>query len=384
MNHESDVHGLFNLSGPINRIKTIHKNVVSSYRLQDYFSHPLNLFHLTKRLLTMWKEIADLILESATCVKNMRVKLQNIVDNIPDEKQFNYIAYRISKLQIYQKLSPADIIKGTISGMQPEEQMNLTDAFDIGKAAFNNEDFYTAIDWLEYIDEQLIANKHQESDINRTTVLSKLSSAYFKNGWIDKALKVTAELLKIDPNNKMAKRNKSYFESVKNAVKPKPDKKPEPASRFDKLYRDVCSGDLKKNLSVSSRLTCTYLPWKNQTKYERPGIEVMVYNRNPLIVLFPNLLDDMVYGQGCIQGPDGQIQNIGMNGFKEKRVKFEKDRRGKPLGSIVGFGDVVFYEEGARMAVCPVMYGQQWYLTSSLIEYPRTAQSFLERRVPKL
>lgn len=122
----------------------------------------------------------------------MRVKLQNIVDNIPEEKQFNYIAYRISKLQIFQKLSPADIMKGTISGMQPEEPMNISDAFDIGKAAFDNEDYYTAIDWLEYIDEQLKSNKHKESDINRTTVLSKLSSAYFKVSLILRGINIVS------------------------------------------------------------------------------------------------------------------------------------------------------------------------------------------------
>lgn len=48
-------------------VKAIHRDIGRD--VVGYISHPINQFHLTRRLYNQWREVLQRILDSDTCVK---------------------------------------------------------------------------------------------------------------------------------------------------------------------------------------------------------------------------------------------------------------------------------------------------------------------------
>lgn len=56
-------------------VKAIHKDI--GRNVAGYISHPINQFHLTRRLYHQWREVLQRILNSDTCVKGKLLKIPN-------------------------------------------------------------------------------------------------------------------------------------------------------------------------------------------------------------------------------------------------------------------------------------------------------------------
>lgn len=56
-------------------VKAIHKDI--GRNVAGYISHPINQFHLTRRLYHQWREVLQRILNSDTCVKGKLFKIPN-------------------------------------------------------------------------------------------------------------------------------------------------------------------------------------------------------------------------------------------------------------------------------------------------------------------
>ena len=111
----------------------------------------------------------------------LKVKLQNIADNVPDKDVFNTIASTISALQLYKGLSVEQIIQGDITEVRPLQTLTLADAFAIAQTAFEKDDMFYAIEWLKYIVGEVKDNRISDIDdrVTATAVFHMLSNAYF-------------------------------------------------------------------------------------------------------------------------------------------------------------------------------------------------------------
>lgn len=114
----------------------------------------------------------------------LKVKLQNIEENVPNKDVFNTIASTISALQLYKSLTIEQIMSGDVTGVKPLQRLSLSDAFDIANSAYEMDDTYYAIKWFRYIVDEVKENRISDIDdqISSSAVFHLLSNAYFKVG----------------------------------------------------------------------------------------------------------------------------------------------------------------------------------------------------------
>ncbi|XP_062614027.1 prolyl 4-hydroxylase subunit alpha-2-like [Saccostrea cucullata] len=451
--HEEDVHQLANITGVLENVKAIHKDV--GRNVVGYISHPINQFHLTRRLYHNWREILQHILHSDTCVKALKVKLQNIEDNVPSKDVFDTIASTISALQRYKSFTIDQIMNGNIAEAKPLQKLTLADAFDIAQASYEKEEMYYAIEWLKYIVDEVKANRISDIDdqISAAAVFHLLSNAYFKAGFIKEAQTTLADLLRFDPSNAAAKRNLEYLQISKVLANPAQLKPKTPSKKSRRLYEELCRSEEKTIISKSSRLKCVYFPLRSPVPYMKSDVRAEVLNRSPLIVVFYDMIDngtamaisymghkklmdastvrrysdvrhnaavyDTTYWKWIpnLQTKFSKLKlshfppvlfsyrtfNIGTEGELMNNELAQKDQ---VMGVFISFltdstvggelvfplskikipvtkGNVVFAEYKARMGICPVYFGSQWYGSQTLYEKIQPEICPLKQRIPR-
>ncbi|XP_022322338.2 prolyl 4-hydroxylase subunit alpha-1-like [Crassostrea virginica] len=290
--HEEDVHQFANITSILEDVKAIHRDIGRD--VVGYISHPINQFHLTRRLYNQWREVLQRILDSDTCVKALKVKLQNIADNVPDKDVFNTIASTISALQLYKGLSVEQIMRGDITEVRPLQTLTLADAFAIAQTAFEKDDMFYAIEWLKYIVGEVKDNRISDIDdrVTATAVFHMLSNAYFSAGLVKEAQTVLADLLRFDPKNVAAKRNLEYLSNSKPSSKISELKPKSPSKKSRRLYEELCRAEEKLIISKSSKLKCLYLPLRNGIPYMKSDVRAEVVNGRPLIVVMYDMFDN--------------------------------------------------------------------------------------------
>lgn len=112
----------------------------------------------------------------------LKVKLQNIEDNVPDKNVFNTIASTISALQLYKGLTVEQIMRGDITEVEPLQRLTLADAFAIAQTAYEKDDMFYAIEWLKYIIEEVKSHRISDIDdkVSSSAIFHMLSNAYFR------------------------------------------------------------------------------------------------------------------------------------------------------------------------------------------------------------
>ncbi|XP_011430792.4 prolyl 4-hydroxylase subunit alpha-1 [Magallana gigas] len=290
--HDEDVHQFANITSVLEDVKAIHKDI--GRNVAGYISHPINQFHLTRRLYHQWREVLQRILNSDTCVKALKVKLQNIEDNVPDKNVFSTIASTISALQLYKGLTVEQIMRGDITEVEPLQKLTLADAFAIAQTAYEKDDMFYAIEWLKNIIEEVKTHRISDIDdkVSSSAIFHMLSNAYFRAGLVKEAQTVLADLLRLDPKNVAAKRNLEYLENSKASGKLSDLKPKSPSKKSRRLYEELCGSPEKKIISKSSKLKCLYFPLRNGIPYMKSDIKAEVVNGRPLIIEMYDMFDN--------------------------------------------------------------------------------------------
>lgn len=112
----------------------------------------------------------------------LKVKLQNIEDNVPNKDVFNTIASTISALQLYKGLTVEQIVRGDITEVEPLQRLTLADAFAIAQTAYEKDDMFYAIEWMKYIIEEVKSHRISDIDdkVSSSAIFHMLSNAYFR------------------------------------------------------------------------------------------------------------------------------------------------------------------------------------------------------------
>ncbi|XP_052079754.1 prolyl 4-hydroxylase subunit alpha-3-like [Mytilus californianus] len=286
--HGEDVHNFNNITHTIDEAKSIHMQHVDD--IETYLSHPINTFRLSRRLAQNWKQIIGQMMETDTCVKALRVKLQNMEDNIPDDQQLTEIANSVLNLEQFHNITIGELLVGEINGHLPHEPFTLGDLVYIAKAAYDTEQYYYTITWLRHVIDEIKLRRIDDVDgeYAKAAVYSLLASAYFKIGHIRPAAELTDEILSFDPDNVKAQRNKIYFDTVEQ-TNPKSITKPKPSEKVKRLFNKICNQDVKQKISKEK---CLYFPLRNKMWYMRSDIKAEVLKNKPLIIYFHDLIDN--------------------------------------------------------------------------------------------
>ncbi|VDH93062.1 prolyl 4-hydroxylase [Mytilus galloprovincialis] len=286
--HGEDVHNFNNITHTIDEAKSIHLQHVED--IESFLSHPINTFGLSRRLSQDWKHIIGQMMETDTCVKALRVKLQNMEDNIPDDKQLTEIANSVLNLEQFHNITIGELLLGEINGHLPHEPLKLGDLVYIAKAAYDTEQYYYTITWLRHVIDEIKVQRIDDVDgeYTKAAVYSLLASAYFKMGHIKPAAELTDEILSFDPDNVIAQRNKIYFDTVVEN-NPKSITKTKPSEKVKRLFHKICNQGVKQKIS---RERCLYFPLRNKMWYMKSDIKAEVLKNKPLIIYFHDLIDN--------------------------------------------------------------------------------------------
>ncbi|KHJ79084.1 hypothetical protein OESDEN_21278 [Oesophagostomum dentatum] len=210
-------------------------------------------------------------------------------------------AIGLLRLQDTYRLDTKDLASGKILEVQGNYSLNAGDCFDIGRAAYNDEDYYHTIMWMEEAKRRLFHETRKTADLEQ--IMEFLSYSLYKQGNLKHALQMAEELYSMNPNHPRARNNIKWYEDLllEEGVK-RSDmrralgrvKNERPDSSLGNKERAITEALCRDEVPVSekdiSKLYC-YL------KRDRPylvyaPIKVEIKRFNPLAVLFKEIMSD--------------------------------------------------------------------------------------------
>ncbi|KAK7112409.1 hypothetical protein V1264_011874 [Littorina saxatilis] len=281
-------HNLTALRNLVAEAKQTHREVGSNTK--EYLSHPVNVFHLARRLRTGWKNAIGHIRNSKPCkewhMPQLISRLANIEDNLPSEGELTSVTYNLLTIQHTQGIRTQDLLRGKVGNRSALEPISPQEQFQVAKVAVDEDDYFYAAQWLKHLSRsaKLKDMRKEEDGFNATNVLGMLASAYFRINMLPEALKVTNQLLKKDPENMVARTNKVFFEERiargKESTKTGSPKRFGNEDTYRRNFERLCRGTEIK----PKRLKCVLLPTWPRSKLSFHKLEIL--NRRPPIVAF--------------------------------------------------------------------------------------------------
>ncbi|KAL4003076.1 Prolyl 4-Hydroxylase alpha-subunit N-terminal region family protein [Acanthocheilonema viteae] len=267
-------------------------------------SNPVSAYLLIKRLIEEWnniKRLAGSDIGEELLKEISQLRAMNYVKN-PTTEDLNGAAIALLRLQDTYRLNVKEVADGKILNSSVVQPFTAKDCFDIGRAAYNANDYYHTIIWMEEAQERL-RDEMPHVTVQLKEILEYLAFALFKQGNLKRALLLTEQLYKIDPNHPRAKNNIKWYEDLlaEEGVKPidyrrniPPISNPRPTNGFETtehdIYEALCRNEVPVSVKATSKLYCYY-------KMDRPFLrlapfKVEIMRFNPLVVLFRDVMSD--------------------------------------------------------------------------------------------
>jgi len=238
----------------VNETKAIHTE--AGPQLQDYLSNPINVYHLIHRLSTQWKKTLDLMLDTKPCkewgVRAMIQRLKYLRKKLPGDREIELVILFTSMLQRIHGVDASDLSQGKIGdNIQSTRPLSLDEQIRFSNVLRDTDDHVAAISWYKAINNQLKEDKSQDSNVNRSSILTKLATTFFTLKNYEAATKVSEEAYKLNPKSVSAKRTMDYFKSKLESG----DHKPKGVKKYKSRFEKVCA---KPRLSKSAKQSCFY------------------------------------------------------------------------------------------------------------------------------
>uniref|UniRef100_A0A671QAQ5 procollagen-proline 4-dioxygenase n=1 Tax=Sinocyclocheilus anshuiensis TaxID=1608454 RepID=A0A671QAQ5_9TELE len=257
---------------------------------EGFLAHPVNAYKLMKRLNTEWSELESLVLQDPSdgFISNMSVHRQNF----PDEEDEKGAAKALMRLQDTYKLDSESFSKGKLPGVRYNAQLTVDDCFDMGKLAYNENDYYHSVLWMQQALRQM--DSGEDAKTPKADILDYLSYSVYQMGDLSRAIELTRRLVAIDPSHQRAEGNLRYFERLLSkelrdlgrSQQEPADERPIQLDTYERpkdylpereVYEALCRGEgVKMTSKRRSRLLCRY----------QDG------NRNPRLLLKPMKEED--------------------------------------------------------------------------------------------
>jgi len=220
---------------------------------------------------------------------------------IPTEEDISGAAVGLLRLQDTYRLATKDLANGIIYGRKTGRELEAKDCYEIGRLAYNQEDYYHTILWMEE------ALRRMKNEMPPTTtepdILEYLAFSIYKQDNIKLALQITDRLYEIHPAHPRAKGNIKWYEDqmsrdgvkkseFRRSVPPLENRRPADNLENEErtIYEALCRNEVPVSVKATSKLYCYY-------KMDRPylrlaPIKVEILRFNPLAVLFINVISD--------------------------------------------------------------------------------------------
>ncbi|CAI4231813.1 unnamed protein product [Auanema sp. JU1783] len=264
----------------------------------EFVTNPINAFLLIKRLTSEWKKVEEIM-------KNNRADsfIQNITENrlrgqvkFPGEEDLSGAAIALLRLQDTYKLDSHELSNGFMNGEKVGHALTAHDSFEIGRAAYNQHDYYHVVMWM-----QVALNKLENEStktIDESEVLEYLAFALYKQGNVRRALSLTKRLAEISPKHPRAKGNVKWYEDMLVGKDLEGELPPIVNKRDDNdgiderdAYEALCRGEIEPiDPAEEKKLRC-YLK-RDKPFLKLAPIKVEILRLDPLAVLFKEVISD--------------------------------------------------------------------------------------------
>ncbi|XP_059398883.1 prolyl 4-hydroxylase subunit alpha-2 isoform X3 [Carassius carassius] len=264
---------------------------------EGFLAHPVNAYKLMKRLNTEWSDLESLVLQDPSdgFISNMSVHRQYF----PDEEDEKGAAKALLRLQDTYKLDSESFSKGKLPGVRYNAELTVDDCFDMGKLAYNENDYYHSVLWMQQALRQM--DSGEDAKTAKADILDYLSYSVYQMGDLPRAIELTRRLVAIDPSHQRAGANLRYFERLlskelrdRGRSQQEPaDERPIQLDTYERpkdylpereVYEALCRGEgVKMTPKRRSRLFCRYQdgngnprlllqPMKEEDEWDSPHI----------------------------------------------------------------------------------------------------------------
>lgn len=268
--------------------------------LDKYVGNPINSYRLIKKMTSDWDELKDVI------IANHSEPLLSIASNKslhfwPSEDDLVGAATGIFRLQDTYRLNSSDLVKGNINGMDYGTTMSAHDCFELGRRSFEVGDHRHLDIWMR----QALQRYEEEGKktVVKADILDYMAYSAYQQGKIQRALKITKDMLELQPDHPFAAENIEYYEEE--LASGKADKGdfedlysiskqdfPQPRNNPDKVtYEQLCRGEVKLPEAKRSQLLCRYHFGKDPSLLIGPHKEEEA-NLDPRVVVYHDVLSD--------------------------------------------------------------------------------------------
>ncbi|XP_073517347.1 prolyl 4-hydroxylase subunit alpha-3 isoform X2 [Phyllobates terribilis] len=203
------------------KVKTLHHTAGTPV------SDPIFAFTLLKRLQSEWMNVVH----SAEIDENIRVLkdgYEKVEKKLPEVKDVEGAAKALMRLQDVYSLNVKGLTQGVFQSgpsshlsllYKPDQvySMSADDCFHIGKIAYDMEDFYHSIPWLEEAVSKFrdsYGSWFTEDQGSLGDALDYLAFSYYKAGNVSRALYLSRECLLYDPYNMRMALNVAKYEKI--------------------------------------------------------------------------------------------------------------------------------------------------------------------------
>ncbi|XP_039202387.1 prolyl 4-hydroxylase subunit alpha-3-like isoform X1 [Crotalus tigris] len=202
------------------KIQDLHQGSGSS------LENPLMAFALIKRLQSDWRNVVY-SMEGNENIQVLKMNYHRLEDHLPLLEDLQGASRALLRLQDVYALSVPELARGrfrTASETHPEVYhpsqdfaLSADDCFHIGKVAYDTEDYYHAILWMEEaarLFRSSYGNWKMEDEGSLEDALDHLAFSYFMAGNISHALRLSQEFLHYDPGNERMARTVLKYEKL--------------------------------------------------------------------------------------------------------------------------------------------------------------------------
>ncbi|KAL6470889.1 hypothetical protein MHYP_G00195390 [Metynnis hypsauchen] len=205
------------------KVSAFHNGIYNE--LASALANPLVAFTLIKRLQSEWPNLVYNY-EAEENLQALRVGYRQLESSLPKLEDLQGAAQGLMRLQDVYALQVDGLVRGhfqrisngnTVDIYQPPVSTPLSgdDCFIVGKVAYDVEDYYHSVQWLEEAVRLFRGmNWSPEHEGTLEDALDHLAFSHFKAGNISSALSLSLELLRHDPSNERVLQNVEKYEKL--------------------------------------------------------------------------------------------------------------------------------------------------------------------------
>lgn len=275
----------------------------ASEDVETYIANPINAYLLIKRLTTDWQHVETLMNMHMGHDYLKNVSMYREYMKFPTDEDLNGAAVALTRLQDTYNLDTAALARGELNGIKYSSELSAADCFELGRQSYNNGDFYHTQLWMREADARL--NSETNKTVEKSDILEYLAFSTYKQGNLPLALDLTNKLLDIFPAHPRALGNKGFYEEELqklNELRIKGDDESEdipvnnemmPQAQYPEreLYEQLCRGEVKTDIAITSQLKCYYANNNNPFLLIAP-FKVEEAYPSPKILIFHDVMSD--------------------------------------------------------------------------------------------